>query len=741
MYWSLENVPWTNLHDLNLDWIVNTMKQTVEQWIAYRLEMDGKFADFTEQINTDFDDFTTQINSDFSDFTTQINTWKTLIETEFADLQTYVQNYFDNLDLNESTRYVINQMIASGEFIQVLNPSIVSATEAWLTSHITPTTPAVDDTLTISGAAADAKVTGEKINKCFQFRTKIPSNETSLANYVTIGEYYWSPGPVSVTDFPTAYGNNVGFTLIVLDFDGVPTGFVLQHGIDANLMNYYRLVNKSDHSIYRPSAIASEIDVNGWYTEIPNSFIRNIDNNGYIYRRALTSTDAHLYNLTTPGGYYLSPGSPSLVDDYPIAWNNIGGANISVINFDGYDYGFVLQIFVDIKYTHSYRLIKKDDHSVYRAQSIINDLDANGWYTVPTVKDYKALTSDINLLDIYNHAVVKNLLNPYTAIRGGYYNDNGVWTPSSALYSSDFIPCEAGDIISLNYAQNVVVWDLDKKYITRIGSLTNPGKRMYIKIPDNMTNVRYLTVYGYIDTINTDAVFRFPSYLGNAYSFPYNEDYTINNTAINKLIIAFGDSRTWYDGKEFTPETLAPGATCIGYLTYIRRYLTCAVQNEGVSGYTTPQISTKIKNTTIDNGDIILIAGGINDFLHSVPIGSIAPIGGTFVTSTVYGALQSAIEHILSTKPDVKLMLINPFTGWLSGDNEFPDSYAEVKRQVAKLYNLPLLDLTDTCGFNILNRSAFYADDPEQVSYFLHLNNKGNELIGRMVAKFVDCGF
>ena len=180
MYWSLENVPWTNMHDLNLDWIVNTMKQTVEQWIAYRLEMNQSYADFTEQIDA----------------------WKTEVESNFADLQQYVQDYFDNLDLNESTRYVINQMIESGEFIQVLNPSIVSATEAWLSSHITPTTPAVDDTLTISGAAADAKVTGDTF-------TTVKTNSLYLHNNITANDdmdtltepgYYYKDNGVSVTN-------------------------------------------------------------------------------------------------------------------------------------------------------------------------------------------------------------------------------------------------------------------------------------------------------------------------------------------------------------------------------------------------------------------------------------------------------------------------------------------------------------------------------------------------------------
>ena len=206
MYWSLENVPWTNLHDLNLDWIVNTMKQTVEQWIAYRLEMDGKYTDFTEQINTDFDEFTTGINE-----------WKTLIETEFSDLQTYVQNYFDNLDLNDSTRYVINQMIASGEFLELLNPSIVSTVQAWLEENITPTTPVVDASLSIAGAAADAAATGKLQDK-------------NLKNL------FW------VTDTANRTVNGISLTFnedgsITVDGRSTGTVFIYLRGVSSNTEN------------------------------------------------------------------------------------------------------------------------------------------------------------------------------------------------------------------------------------------------------------------------------------------------------------------------------------------------------------------------------------------------------------------------------------------------------------------------------------------------------------------------
>lgn len=177
MYWSLENVPWTNLHDLNLDWVINTMKQTVEQWIAYRAEMNQKYQDFTDNIEL----------------------WKEEVENNFAELQQYVQDYFDNLDLNESTRYVINQMIASGEFIEVLNPSIVTAVESWLASHITPTTPAVDNTLTVSGAAADAKVTGDRITALEPAKLELTASNSPTIPDNSDFDSYTTPGTYKIT--------------------------------------------------------------------------------------------------------------------------------------------------------------------------------------------------------------------------------------------------------------------------------------------------------------------------------------------------------------------------------------------------------------------------------------------------------------------------------------------------------------------------------------------------------------
>ena len=121
------NFPYANFHELNADWIIEQVRKVMDEWEEYKTDMD---------------------------------LWKLGVDDQLATFQAW----FDNLDVQDEVRTVMNELILSGEFIEITSPQIVSATEAWLASHITPTTPAVDDTLSISGAAADAKVTGDRIS-------------------------------------------------------------------------------------------------------------------------------------------------------------------------------------------------------------------------------------------------------------------------------------------------------------------------------------------------------------------------------------------------------------------------------------------------------------------------------------------------------------------------------------------------------------------------------------------------
>ena len=158
--------PYTDMHELNLDWFLAKFKELVETW-----------------------------NN---------------VESEWNDLHDYVQNYFENLNVQTEINNKINAMILDGTFADIVSPFVTAALPAlvagqlpdvvaaqisavvaaqisavvadqlpavaaaaaaaevgdWLTAHIDPDTGyVIDDTLTVSQAAADAKTVGDRVNK------------------------------------------------------------------------------------------------------------------------------------------------------------------------------------------------------------------------------------------------------------------------------------------------------------------------------------------------------------------------------------------------------------------------------------------------------------------------------------------------------------------------------------------------------------------------------------------------
>ena len=144
------NFPYANFHELNADWILEQVRKVMDDWEEYKTSMDE---------------------------------WKLGVDDELAEFQAW----FDNLDVQDEVRTVINELIQSGEFIEITSPQIVSATETWLAAHITPTTPAVDDTLSISGAAADAKVAGDRITDLKEDLEEEINDDVTAITYKMVG--------------------------------------------------------------------------------------------------------------------------------------------------------------------------------------------------------------------------------------------------------------------------------------------------------------------------------------------------------------------------------------------------------------------------------------------------------------------------------------------------------------------------------------------------------------------------
>lgn len=79
----------------------------------------------------------------------------------YDELQGYVNDYFDNLDVQEEINSKLNEMALDGSLTALIEPILPEMVSEWLNEHITPTSPAVDNTLSVAGAAADAKAVGD----------------------------------------------------------------------------------------------------------------------------------------------------------------------------------------------------------------------------------------------------------------------------------------------------------------------------------------------------------------------------------------------------------------------------------------------------------------------------------------------------------------------------------------------------------------------------------------------------
>ena len=143
---ALEQVPYTNFHDLNLDWVLKVAKEAQEK-------VDGEYADVTALIE-------------------QAESAATNAETQ-ADLAASAALLADQHSQTAITAMTNAQAAQTGaetayentlDLYTDLTGTISGDVTAWLEDNITQETGYVlDDSLTVQGAAADAKAVGDAI--------------------------------------------------------------------------------------------------------------------------------------------------------------------------------------------------------------------------------------------------------------------------------------------------------------------------------------------------------------------------------------------------------------------------------------------------------------------------------------------------------------------------------------------------------------------------------------------------
>ena len=86
----INKYPYTDAHELNMDWVLNELRRLVSEWVEMKSE------------------------------------W-TNLESEFESLKSYVENYFNNLNLTNEVNAKLNQMSVDGTLSALIAPLLMDA--------------------------------------------------------------------------------------------------------------------------------------------------------------------------------------------------------------------------------------------------------------------------------------------------------------------------------------------------------------------------------------------------------------------------------------------------------------------------------------------------------------------------------------------------------------------------------------------------------------------------------------
>ena len=182
----INKYPYTDFNEYNLDWCITKIRDLMDEWKDTKQE--------------------------WSDY-----------KTELDNAINYINTYFENLDLQEEVNVKLNAMKADGSLSAIIEPylqdsinNVPGIVTDWLEDNITQETGyVIDDSLTVEGAAADAKSVGDKlteINNMLDSEVYI-SSYNKLDTTSAIGEtastlinhhYYFGMGK-TLADYGNAY--------------------------------------------------------------------------------------------------------------------------------------------------------------------------------------------------------------------------------------------------------------------------------------------------------------------------------------------------------------------------------------------------------------------------------------------------------------------------------------------------------------------------------------------------------
>lgn len=117
----------------------------------------------------------------------------------YKELYEFVNTYFDNLDVQKEINNKLDNMSREGTLLNIIKPTVSNETTKWLAANMTnPSNPAVDQSLTVTGTAADSFMTGSLLYSLFSPNDNYVRENLAEGTTFTDGHYIDADGKVHV---------------------------------------------------------------------------------------------------------------------------------------------------------------------------------------------------------------------------------------------------------------------------------------------------------------------------------------------------------------------------------------------------------------------------------------------------------------------------------------------------------------------------------------------------------------
>lgn len=314
-----------------------------------------------------------------------------------------------------------------------------------------------------------------------------------------------------------------------------------------------------------------------------------------------------------------------------------------------------------------------------------------------------------------------------------------VFNPASGIpYATDmdravtgFIDIQHIQSITTNFKFFIAYYDEKYSFITDLTNNSGIESGTFV-LPKHES-----LVYIRMVLLTSDSSIAAKYHVSNS-DVPYEKDGIIKDSCLPSMI-----TTTWYKTKKITAygDSITEGNK---WQPYVSSKLGCTIVNCGVGGTTVANNSNGKDdwmcgdnriNTIPTDSDMIILAGGANDWAQSIDVGVLGD--GKLTDSTFKSAYSLMIKKIVKKFPNtriVALTLINGRTGSpdVNEDNQFNVNgfslydYSVAVKEVCMYYGIPCIDIHGESGINSFNHTTYIGD-------IVHPNDIGGKRIANAV--------